>query len=120
MSRNRQSELKVAYDSTANNLVFRYSPRGFDEAVGLRIVPEVILGISPRGRVLNWQIEKPQQVLARYLEDPFIFVLKPDYYWKRELDQMQVGRLLVNPIADTEAFLSRWIIGYTRTPYERR
>ena len=119
MSRESQSKLHVSYDENGNNLNFYYSKRGLNGAVGVRVAPEIVVGISPTNRVINWQINDPYQTLSDYLEKTDPTALKAGFYWKRALDQQKTERLLDVP-CDTARFISEWIIGYSSIPYERR
>lgn len=119
MSRESQSKIQVRYVAAADQLQIHYSKRGTANAVGLRVTPEILLGISQTGRVISWQIDDPKKTLDLYLDDPSDFALQKGFFWKKQLDQQQVGRMLDFP-NDTAAFVSRWIIGYSSTPYERR
>jgi hypothetical protein len=119
MSRDRQHKLQIKYNAETDRLKIWYSKRGTENAIGLRIVPDIILGISSNGRVISWQIENPRLVLTHYLADKSSFDLKPDFYLKSQLDQQQIHNIVDFP-NDTQAFVSRWVLGFSSQPYVRR
>lgn len=110
--RGAERNLSIKYNRELNLLLCSYSGRSLRNAVGIEIYPDIIVGVSPNDRVVNWVIKDPVQTLSGFVHqiDKEDITLKEPYKWRKRLDQQQASRLLSIIPENPQLFLRNWVI----------